>query len=125
MHAQPLQSQQIPGNASVKIPDQLSTFSKILNVFSLYVLFFGFVFPTFQPLFWMKTILTFSLIILIIHAIYLDLAELAHREYQAGEYDDAERHCMQLWRQDPANTGVLLLLSSIHFQCRRYEKYVT
>lgn len=29
---------------------------------------------------------------------------------------------MQLWRQDPANTGVLLLLSSIHFQCRRFEK---
>lgn len=29
---------------------------------------------------------------------------------------------MQLWRQDPTNTGVLLLLSSIHFQCRRYEK---
>ena len=29
---------------------------------------------------------------------------------------------MQLWRQDPTNTGVLLLLSSIHFQCRRYDK---
>ena len=51
------------------------------------------------------------------------LAELAHREYQAGDYENAERHCMQLWRQDPTNTGVLLLLSSIHFQCRRYEKY--
>lgn len=54
----------------------------------------------------------------------LDLAELAHREYQAGDYENAEHHCMQLWRQDPTNTGVLLLLSSIHFQCRRYEKYV-
>ncbi|KAH8024981.1 hypothetical protein HPB51_002395 [Rhipicephalus microplus] len=50
------------------------------------------------------------------------LAELAHREYQAGDYENAERHCMQLWRQDPSNTGVLLLLSSIHFQCRRLDK---
>jgi tetratricopeptide (TPR) repeat protein len=50
------------------------------------------------------------------------LSELAHREYQAGDYDNAERHCMQLWKQDPTNTGVLLLLSSIHFQCRRMDK---
>lgn len=50
------------------------------------------------------------------------LAELAHREYQGGDYESAERHCMQLWRQDPTNTGVLLLLSSIHFQCRRLDK---
>ncbi|XP_022697467.1 UDP-N-acetylglucosamine--peptide N-acetylglucosaminyltransferase 110 kDa subunit-like isoform X2 [Varroa jacobsoni] len=50
------------------------------------------------------------------------LAELAHREYTSGDYENAERHCMQLWRQDPANTGVLLLLSSIHFQCRRLDK---
>ncbi|XP_043465225.1 protein O-mannosyl-transferase TMTC2-like isoform X2 [Leptopilina heterotoma] len=50
------------------------------------------------------------------------LLELAHREYQAGDYENAERHCMQLWRQEANNTGVLLLLSSIHFQCRRLEK---
>ncbi|XP_055340855.1 UDP-N-acetylglucosamine--peptide N-acetylglucosaminyltransferase 110 kDa subunit-like isoform X2 [Paramacrobiotus metropolitanus] len=50
------------------------------------------------------------------------LAELAHREYLAGNYEDAEKHCMQLWKQDPNNTGVLLLLSSIHWQCQRYEK---
>ncbi|KAL7299273.1 hypothetical protein TKK_0007857 [Trichogramma kaykai] len=50
------------------------------------------------------------------------LLELAHREYQAGDYDNAERHCMQLWRQESNNTGVLLLLSSIHFQCRRLDK---
>jgi protein O-GlcNAc transferase len=50
------------------------------------------------------------------------LLELAHREYQAVDYENAERHCMQLWRQDSSNTGVLLLLSSIHFQCRRLEK---
>ncbi|CAH1776946.1 unnamed protein product [Owenia fusiformis] len=50
------------------------------------------------------------------------LAELAHREYQAGDYEKAEQHCMQLWRQEPENTGVLLLLSSIHFQCRRLDR---
>ncbi|XP_009858570.2 UDP-N-acetylglucosamine--peptide N-acetylglucosaminyltransferase 110 kDa subunit isoform X2 [Ciona intestinalis] len=48
--------------------------------------------------------------------------ELAHREYQSGDYENAERHCMQLWQQEPDNTGVLLLLSSIHFQCRRLDK---
>ena len=52
------------------------------------------------------------------------LLELAHREYQAGDYENAERHCMQLWRQETNNTGVLLLLSSIHFQCRRLDKYI-
>ena len=52
------------------------------------------------------------------------LVELAHSEYQAGDYENAEKHCMQLWRQDQTNTGVLLLLSSIHFQCRRYDKCV-
>ena len=53
------------------------------------------------------------------------LAELAHREYQAGDYERSEQHCMQLWRHEPENTGVLLLLSSIHFQCRRLEKYTS
>lgn len=57
------------------------------------------------------------------HFICLEgLLELAHREYQGGDYENAERHCMQLWRQDQTNTGVLLLLSSIHFQCRRLDK---
>ena len=51
------------------------------------------------------------------------LAELAHREYQSGDFEAAERHCMQLWRQEPDNTGVLLLLSSIHFQCRRLDRW--
>jgi len=50
------------------------------------------------------------------------LVELAHREYQRGDYEAAENHCMQLWRQDQTNTGILLLLSSIHFQCRRFDK---
>ncbi|XP_041674326.1 UDP-N-acetylglucosamine--peptide N-acetylglucosaminyltransferase 110 kDa subunit isoform X4 [Drosophila eugracilis] len=52
----------------------------------------------------------------------IGLLELAHREYQAVDYESAEKHCMQLWRQDSTNTGVLLLLSSIHFQCRRLDK---
>ncbi|GAV00493.1 hypothetical protein RvY_11332 [Ramazzottius varieornatus] len=50
------------------------------------------------------------------------LNDLAHREYQSGNYDDAEKHCMQLWKQEPHNTGVLLLLSSIHWQCQRFDK---
>jgi protein O-GlcNAc transferase len=53
---------------------------------------------------------------------FLGLAELAHREYQAGNYENAEQLCMQLWRQEPDNTGVLLLLSSTHFQCRRLDR---
>ncbi|KAJ8028206.1 hypothetical protein HOLleu_30377 [Holothuria leucospilota] len=50
------------------------------------------------------------------------LAELAHHEYQAGNYEAAEKHCMQLWKQEPDNTSVLLLLSSIHFQCRKLDR---
>lgn len=62
----------------------------------------------------------YSIFICILYC--LGLLELAHREYQAVDYENAERHCMQLWRQDSNNTGVLLLLSSIHFQCRRLDK---
>lgn len=50
------------------------------------------------------------------------LAELAHTEYQRGNYDNSEQLCMELWRREPDNTGCLLLLSSIHFQCRRLDK---
>lgn len=50
------------------------------------------------------------------------LAELAHAEYQRGSYDRSEQLCMELWRREPDNTGCLLLLSSIHFQCRRLDK---
>ena len=49
---------------------------------------------------------------------------MAHQEYQSGSYDLSERLCMELWRREQDNTGCLLLLSSIHFQCRRLEKYV-
>ncbi len=50
------------------------------------------------------------------------LAELAHAEYQRGNYDRSEQLCMELWRREQDNTGCLLLLSSIHFQCRRLDK---
>ncbi|XP_065668956.1 UDP-N-acetylglucosamine--peptide N-acetylglucosaminyltransferase 110 kDa subunit isoform X1 [Hydra vulgaris] len=52
----------------------------------------------------------------------LALAEAAHREYQAGNYDRAEKLCMQWWRRETDSTGCLLLLSSIHFQCRRLDQ---
>ncbi|KAH7643659.1 udp-n-acetylglucosamine-peptide n-acetylglucosaminyltransferase [Dermatophagoides farinae] len=58
-------------------------------------------------------------------AAFQSLADLCHREYQTGDYENAERHCMQLWRQDTTNTGVLLLLSSIHFQCQNFDKSAT
>jgi len=52
----------------------------------------------------------------------LALAEAAHREYQAGNYESAEKLCMQWWRRETDSTGCLLLLSSIHFQCRRLDQ---
>ncbi|KAG9509114.1 UDP-N-acetylglucosamine--peptide N-acetylglucosaminyltransferase 110 kDa subunit, partial [Fragariocoptes setiger] len=55
-------------------------------------------------------------------ATFQTIAELAHREYTIGDYTNAERHCMQLLAIDPANTGVLLLLSSVHFQCGRLDE---
>uniref|UniRef100_A0A915IFK2 UDP-N-acetylglucosamine--peptide N-acetylglucosaminyltransferase SPINDLY n=1 Tax=Romanomermis culicivorax TaxID=13658 RepID=A0A915IFK2_ROMCU len=49
------------------------------------------------------------------------LTALAHREYEAGDYENAENHCMQVYRQNPRDVAVLLLLSSIHFQMRRLD----
>ncbi|OZC11407.1 tetratricopeptide repeat protein [Onchocerca flexuosa] len=46
------------------------------------------------------------------------LTDMAHREYQAGDYANAEQHCVTIWRADPNNVSVLLLLSSIHFQLK-------
>ena len=57
-------------------------------------------------------------------SIIATLAELAHREYQQSRYDNSERICNELWRREPDNTGCLLLLSSIHFQCKRFDKLV-
>ncbi|VDM41270.1 unnamed protein product [Toxocara canis] len=50
------------------------------------------------------------------------LTELAHREYQAGDYANAEQHCNAIWRADQNNVSVLLLLSSIHFQLKNLDK---
>ena len=52
----------------------------------------------------------------------ITLAEAAHREYQGGNYESAEKLCMQWWRRETDSTGCLLLLSSIHFQCRRLDQ---
>uniref|UniRef100_A0A1I7W5H3 TPR_REGION domain-containing protein n=1 Tax=Loa loa TaxID=7209 RepID=A0A1I7W5H3_LOALO len=50
------------------------------------------------------------------------LTDMAHREYQAGDYANAEQHCVTIWRADPNNVSVLLLLSSIHFQLKDLDK---
>ncbi|XGW15493.1 hypothetical protein V3C99_001174 [Haemonchus contortus] len=59
------------------------------------------------------------------HLAPLDVAaitEKAHRLYQAGDYANAERHCLMIYQQDRTNVSVLLLLSSIHFQLKNLEK---
>ncbi|CAI4229118.1 unnamed protein product [Auanema sp. JU1783] len=50
------------------------------------------------------------------------VTEMAHREYQAGDYFSAERHCLMIYQNDPTNVSVLLLLSSIHFQLKNLDK---
>ncbi|KAI1713615.1 glycosyl transferase family 41 domain-containing protein [Ditylenchus destructor] len=50
------------------------------------------------------------------------LTEMAHREYQAGNYANAEKHCMTLLQHDQRNVSILLLLSSIHFQQKNLDK---
>lgn len=52
------------------------------------------------------------------------LTELAHREYQAGDYASAEQHCNTIWQLEPRNIGILLLLSSIHYQLKNFDKLV-
>ena len=52
----------------------------------------------------------------------MQVLELAHREYQAGHYERAEKHCIDLWKIEPHNTAILLLLSSIYFQMRKLDK---
>ncbi|KAI6172414.1 Protein O-GlcNAc transferase [Aphelenchoides besseyi] len=50
---------------------------------------------------------------------YLDFA---HREYQASNYASAEKHCQTVLTTDPQNINALLLLSSIHFQLKNFDK---
>ena len=69
------------------------------------------------------SLLRSSCIFLLVNSVStLSLAEIAHREYQNGNYDRAHKMCHQWWRREPENTGCLLLLSSIHFQCRRLDE---
>lgn len=68
--------------------------------------------------------LWFSIAVLLMHKLLFlsGLLDAAHRCYQTGDYAHSEQYCQQLFRQDPDNAAVLLLLSSIHFQCKRYDK---
>lgn len=50
------------------------------------------------------------------------IADRANREYHNGNYERAEQYCLQLYQQEPDNTSLLLLLSSIYFQMRRYDQ---
>ncbi|CAD6188370.1 unnamed protein product [Caenorhabditis auriculariae] len=50
------------------------------------------------------------------------LTEMAHRQYQAGDYTGAEKSCMAIYQVEPNNVSVLLLLSSIHFQLKNLDK---
>jgi protein O-GlcNAc transferase len=54
--------------------------------------------------------------------ISIAIADRANREYQNGNYERAEQYCLQLYQQEPDNTSLLLLLSSIYFQMRRYDQ---
>jgi hypothetical protein len=54
--------------------------------------------------------------------IFVAIADRANRDYQNGNYERAEHYCLQLYQQEPDNTSLLLLLSSIYFQMRRYDQ---
>ena len=57
------------------------------------------------------------------HSFLTALLSIAHKEYQAGNYAKAEQHCLALLQQNSHNIGVLLLLSSIAFQQKNYERF--
>lgn len=48
--------------------------------------------------------------------------ELSHREYQSGNYASAEKYCQAVLTSDPQNISALLLLSSIYFQLKNFDK---
>ncbi|CAI5445411.1 unnamed protein product [Caenorhabditis angaria] len=50
------------------------------------------------------------------------LTELAHRQFQQGDYLTAEKNCLSIYQNDPTNISVLLLLSAIYFQLKNLEK---
>jgi len=63
-----------------------------------------------------------SNVTLVISETTSQLAERAHSKYQAGDYILAENLCLEIWKREPTNAGILLLLSSTHFQCGRLEQ---
>nr|AAB63465.1 O-linked GlcNAc transferase [Caenorhabditis elegans] len=50
------------------------------------------------------------------------VAELAHRQFQSGNYVEAEKYCNLVFQSDPNNLPTLLLLSAINFQTKNLEK---
>jgi len=59
---------------------------------------------------------------ILLYYIFIAIADRANRDYQNGNYERAEQYCLQLYQQEPDNTSLLLLLSSIYFQMRRYDQ---
>ncbi len=51
-----------------------------------------------------------------------EMMKRAEREYNQGNYAKAEEACLKAYQQEPRNTAVLLLLSSVYFQLRQYDK---
>lgn len=52
----------------------------------------------------------------------VDPSDTAHRYYQIGDYDAAEKQCLEILQTDPNHVGAMLLLSSVYFQRRDLEK---
>ncbi|EFP09230.1 CRE-OGT-1 protein [Caenorhabditis remanei] len=50
------------------------------------------------------------------------VTELAHRQFQSGNYSDAEKYCNLVFQSDQQNLPILLLLSAINFQTKNLEK---
>ncbi|GMS89216.1 hypothetical protein PENTCL1PPCAC_11391, partial [Pristionchus entomophagus] len=50
------------------------------------------------------------------------LQEAANREYGAGNYAVAEKHCLYIHQLDGKNVAAMLLLSSIYFQLKKLDK---
>ncbi|EGT53159.1 CBN-OGT-1 protein [Caenorhabditis brenneri] len=50
------------------------------------------------------------------------VTELAHRQFQAGNYAEAEKYCNLVFQTDQQNLPTLLLLSAINFQTKNLEK---
>lgn len=50
------------------------------------------------------------------------VTELAHRQFQSGNYAEAEKYCNLVFQTDSQNLPILLLLSAINFQTKNLEK---